>query len=94
MATSDDTSAGKDNVFDSSTIKLNPKQEPKAITMPDFRGAEVPLTLIGIYEVKGDELKICVQGVEKAKAKELEKLRPKSFNGKQGILLTFKRDKQ
>ena len=90
--TSNDKTAPKDDVFDSSTIKLDPKADPKTITIPDFKGSEVPLSWIGIYEIKGDELKICMAGLEKAKLRELEKLRPKGFDSKQGILLIFKRE--
>ncbi len=85
--TSKDKAAPKDNVFDSSTIKLDPKADPKTITLPDFKGLEVPLSLLGIYQLKGDELKICIVGVEKSKLRELEKIRPKGFDSKQAILL-------
>jgi uncharacterized protein (TIGR03067 family) len=78
--------------FDSSTIRLDPKPDPKTITIPDFKGPGVPLSWIGIYELNGDELKICIAGIEKAKLKELEILRPKGFDSKQGILLIFKRE--
>ncbi len=90
--TSNDKSAPKGDVIDSSTIKLDPKADPKTITISDFKGPEVPLSWIGIYEIKGDELTICVAGLEKAKLKELEKLRPNGFDSKQGILLVFKRE--
>jgi len=89
--TSKDKTASAENLFDSSTIKLDPKQRSKTITIATFRGFEVPVTLMGIYELNGDELRICLVGVEKAKAKGMENLRPKRFDSKEAILLIFKR---
>jgi len=92
--TSDAKDAPKDQEFDSSTIKLDPSHKPKTITIPTFLGGEPSkgVTLIGIYELKGDEFKVCVQGVETAKLKEREKERPKAFDSKEGVLVIFKRE--
>ena len=78
---------------DSSQIQLDPRKNPKTITIPNFKGGDPAkgVTLIGIYELKGDELKVCVEGVETAKLKEREKDRPRAFDSKQGLLLVFKR---
>jgi uncharacterized protein (TIGR03067 family) len=92
--TSDAKDAPKDQEFDSSTIKLDLGQKPKTITIPNFLGGdpEKGVTLIGIYELKGDRLRVCVQDVETAKLKEREKERPKAFDGKQGVLVIFQRE--
>jgi uncharacterized protein (TIGR03067 family) len=80
--------------LDSSTIKLDPSQKPKTITVPNLKGGDPKegVTLIGIYELKGDELRVCAQAVESAKLKEREKERPKAFDSKQGVLVILKRE--
>src|SRR5262249_10630252 len=92
--TSDAKDVPKEEKLDSSTIKLDPSQEPKTVTIPNFEGGDPKegVTLIGIYELKGDELKVCAEAVETAKLKEREKERPKAFDSKQGVLVIFKRD--
>jgi len=91
---SDSKDVPKDEKLDSSTIKLDPSQEPKTITIPNFEGGDPKegVTLIGIYELKGDELKVCAEAVETARLKEREKERPKAFDSKQGVLVIFKRE--
>jgi uncharacterized protein (TIGR03067 family) len=92
--TSDAKDVGRDPKLDSSTIKLDPSQKPKTITIPNFHGGDPKkgVTLIGIYELKGDELKVCAQAVETANLKEREKERPKAFDSKQGVLVILKRE--
>lgn len=81
------------HVYDSSAVKLDPTPSPKTITIPDWTEPERSLSWIGIYEVKADELKICIAACSgKANSKELERLRPKAFDSNQGVLLTFKRE--
>jgi RNA polymerase sigma factor (sigma-70 family) len=72
---------------------LDPSKDPKQLTIPNFKGGEPKqgVTLIGIYELAGDELRVCATAVETAKLKEREKERPKAFDSKQGVLLVFKR---
>jgi len=91
---SDGKDGGQDPKLDSSTIKLDPSQKPKTITIPNFHGGDPKkgITLIGIYELKGDELKICAQEVETARLKEREKERPRAFDSKQGLLLILRRE--
>ncbi len=81
---------------DASTIQIDPTRKPKTITIPNFEGGdpETGVTLIGIYELAGDELKVCAEAVETAKLKEREKDRPTAFDSKQGVLLVFKREKK
>jgi uncharacterized protein (TIGR03067 family) len=50
------------------------------------------VTLIGIYELSGDELKVCAEAVETARPKEREKERPTAFDSKQGVLVIFRRE--
>jgi uncharacterized protein (TIGR03067 family) len=92
--TSDGKDAGRGPKLDSSTIKLGLRQGPKTITIPNFHGGdpEAGITLIGIYELQGDELKVCAQEVETAKLKEREKERPKAFDSKQGVLVILRRE--
>jgi len=69
---------------------LGPSRKPKTITYP----YEGKLTFYGIYEVKGDELRICGDGVDTATEKNPEARRPKKFDSKDGLLLVFKRQKK
>ena len=87
-ATSDAKGAPKEAV-DLSKF-LDPAKTPKAITYP----YEGKLTFYGIYEVKGDQLRICGDGVDTATEKNPEARRPKKFDSKQGLLLVFKREKK
>jgi uncharacterized protein (TIGR03067 family) len=83
-----------DEKLDSSTLKLDPSQKPKTITIPNAHGGDPRkgITLIGIYELQGDVLKVCAQEVETAKLKEREKERPRAFDSKQGVLMIFRRE--
>jgi uncharacterized protein (TIGR03067 family) len=80
--------------LDSSAIQLDPTRKPKTITIPNFEGGDPAkgVTLIGIYQLKGNELKVCAEAVETARLKERAKERPKAFDSKQGLLLIFKRE--
>lgn len=75
---------------------LDPSKKPKQITVPNFLGGDPKkgVTAIGIYELNGDELRICVEGVETANLKKREKERPTAFDSQQGLLLVFKRVKK
>ena len=92
--TSDAKEAPKDGAELSKV--LDPSKKPKQITVPNFEGGDPKkgVTLIGIYELDGDELRVCVQAVETANLKEREKERPTAFDSKQGVLLVFKREKK
>lgn len=94
--TSDAKNAPQDEKLDSSTIKLDPGRKPHTITIPNAHGGDPKkgVTLIGIYEVTGDELKVCAQAVETANLKAREKERPKAFDSKQGVLVIFKRERK
>jgi len=42
------------------TFRLDPTKEPKAIDMTPAFGPNKGKTVLGIYEIEGDDLKICV----------------------------------
>jgi uncharacterized protein (TIGR03067 family) len=92
--TSDAKEAPKDGAQLSKV--LDPSKKPKQITVPNFEGGDPKkgVTLIGIYEVDGDELRVCVGAVETANLKEREKERPTTFDSKEGMLLVYKREKK
>jgi uncharacterized protein (TIGR03067 family) len=92
--TSDAKEAAKD-VLELAKI-LDPSKNPKQLTIPNFEGGDPKkgVTLIGIYEVDGDELRVCAEAVETANLKEREKERPRAFDSKQGLLLVFRREKK
>ena len=69
---------------------LDPSKKPKTITYP-YEGT---ITFYGIYEVKGDELRVCGDGVDTATEKNPEARRPTKFDSKEGLLLIFKREKK
>jgi len=69
---------------------LDPNKNPKTVTIP----YEGKLVFYGIYEVKGDELRVCGDGVDTAQEKKPEGRRPREFDSNKGLLLVFKRDKK
>jgi uncharacterized protein (TIGR03067 family) len=85
--------APKGQAEDLSGIQLDPTRQPKTITIPNFKGGEPSngVTALGIYDLKGDTLRVCVQAVETARLKERAGERPRKFDSKQGLLLVFHR---
>jgi uncharacterized protein (TIGR03067 family) len=69
---------------------LDPTKKPKTVTY----AYEGKLTFYGIYEVKGDELRVCGDGVDTATEKNPEARRPKTFDSNKGLLLVLKREKK
>jgi uncharacterized protein (TIGR03067 family) len=69
---------------------LDPAKKPKTITY----AYEGNITFFGIYEVKGDELFVCGDGVDTATQKDPEARRPKKFDSNDGLLFVFKREKK
>ena len=70
-------------------IKIDATKTPKAIDIIDTEGAAKGKPARGIYEIKGDELRICVADAGKD--------RPTEFPAKEGTgwtVLTFKRAKK
>lgn len=68
---------------------LDTSKKAKTVTV----AYEGKLTFYGIYEVKGDELRVCGDGVDTATEKNPEARRPKKIDSKDGLLLVFKREK-
>jgi uncharacterized protein (TIGR03067 family) len=52
-----------------STFKLDPSKTPKTI---DIAGKEEDFPILGIYEVKGDNLKICISGAGEKRPTEFK----------------------
>ena len=79
-----------DKNTDKGTFTLDPAKTPKRI---DVRSAEGPFkgkTLPGIYELKGDTLRLCLEGDGKADK------RPAAFEAPgttRNMLLTYRREK-
>jgi uncharacterized protein (TIGR03067 family) len=69
---------------------LDTSKKPKAVTLP-LEGA---IKFYGIYEVKGDQLRVCGDGVDTMTEKNPEGRRPKEFDNCKGLLLVFKRVKK
>jgi uncharacterized protein (TIGR03067 family) len=69
--------------------KVDPAQKPKAIDATRTNGDDKGKTLLGIFTLEGDDLKMCFNGPS-------NKDRPKEFNAKSGsgsALYVFKRSK-
>ncbi len=77
---------------DRSRILLDPGRRPKTIDIPNVLGPGLDVTLIGSYQLDGDELRVCLEMIETAMLKEWEKTRrPTTMDGSQGVLLVFKK---
>jgi uncharacterized protein (TIGR03067 family) len=72
-----------------STYKLDASKKPATIDMTAKGGQRDGMTTKGIFEVKGDELKLCFDFMGGDE-------RPKMFDGSNGsmVLVTLKREKQ
>lgn len=70
------------------TFKLDPTKDPKTIdiTFPPEAGVKKSQVILGIYEIKGDTLKICYGSEDTARPNEF-----KSSAGSKLILIGFKR---
>ena len=82
--TSDDKEAPK-GAFELAKI-LDPSKKPRTITLP----LEGKIKFYGIYELVGDELRVCGVGSDSA----TEKNRPKKFDSDEKLLIVFKRQKK
>ena len=68
------------------TLKLSPSSSPKAIDFHVGQGSEKGADIEGIYEIKGDEFKICARIDAKERPTEF-----KSPENSHVALITFKR---
>ncbi len=78
--------AGKEP--DEGTCKLDPSKTPKALDITGVKGPNVGKTFLAIYELKGDELRVCYDLSGKQRPKEF-----KTSEGTQLFLVTYKRQK-
>jgi uncharacterized protein (TIGR03067 family) len=69
---------------------LDPSTQPRTVTLP----LEGNVKFYGIYEVQGDELRVCGDGVDTSQEVNPEGRRPKRFDSREGLLLVFKRQKK
>jgi uncharacterized protein (TIGR03067 family) len=78
------------------TFKLDPSKNPPTIDMQGKTGRNEPLTMIGIYELDGDTLRICF-AKPSIKDRPPETDRPKEFKTMPGTgasLIIYQRKKQ
>jgi uncharacterized protein (TIGR03067 family) len=76
-----------DDREDECTYKVDPRQSPKHL---DFTPVKEKKPIRGIYEVKGDELKVCLRHADSSEG------RPTEFATKAGsrlVLIVFKKQK-
>jgi uncharacterized protein (TIGR03067 family) len=69
------------NLLQAGTLKLDPAKKPAQIDALVSEGPDKGLTMLGIYEIKGDTLKVCFDPMGKA--------RPTSFTPKGGEFATI-----
>jgi uncharacterized protein (TIGR03067 family) len=72
------------------TVKLDPSKKPKAIDATPLSGEFKDKTVLGIYQLEGEELKICLP-------KQGDKERPSDYKSPEGsdlAFMTFERSKQ
>jgi uncharacterized protein (TIGR03067 family) len=70
------------------TFKIDPKATPATIDLTFQRGEDKGITLMGLYQLKGDELTLCISLTPKERPKEL-----KSEEGSNVVRAVFKKDK-
>jgi uncharacterized protein (TIGR03067 family) len=68
---------------------IDATKKPMAVTIP----VEITVRFYGIFEVTGNELRLCGDLVDTAQEKNPESRRPKEFDSNKGLLLVFKREK-
>jgi uncharacterized protein (TIGR03067 family) len=82
------TAKDGDETLQAATFRLDPSQKPRALDLACTEGADEGKTMHAVYEINGDDLKICVDpGGRK---------RPGEFaapEGSEQILIVYKREK-
>jgi uncharacterized protein (TIGR03067 family) len=73
---------------DRGTVKLNPAAKPKALDITGTDGPNKGKTILAIYELDGDTLRICYDLGGKNRPREF-----KTREGTQLFLVTYKREK-
>jgi uncharacterized protein (TIGR03067 family) len=74
---------------DETTIIIEPKKKPRAITMVGTRGRNKGKLAPGIYEFDGDTLRICAAAPGQKRPEEF-----KSVSGSKTAVLTLQREKE
>jgi uncharacterized protein (TIGR03067 family) len=74
---------------DRGTVKLSPSAKPKAMDITGTEGPNKGKTILTIYELDGDTLKVCYDLSGKARPTEF-----KTAIGTQLFLVTYKREKR
>jgi uncharacterized protein (TIGR03067 family) len=69
-----------DKVSTLATFTIDPAKKPKTIDLTGTMGGDKGVKYLGIYELDGDDLKLCVGD---------DKTRPKVFDGKKGTRRQF-----
>jgi uncharacterized protein (TIGR03067 family) len=78
-----------DNVVNQGTIKVDPTKKPKTIDITTMEGGNPAQVMLGIYEEKGDEHKVCYAMPGQN--------RPEKFSADAGTgntLVTYKKEKR
>jgi len=84
----------KGDKFGDDTFKLDPTKKPKQIDLTIVNDKGKSMTWPGIYELKGDELKVCFPFPFEGKFDKIA-IRPTAFGSKRGgndVLEVYKRE--
>lgn len=73
---------------DEGTVKLDPDKKPRAMDIKGTKGPNEGKTILAIYELKGDTLKVCYDLSGESRPSEFE-TKPKT----KLFLVTYKREK-
>ena len=75
--------------YDEGTFQLDPSTKPKSLDLTATAGPNKGKTLLAIYELDGDTLKVCYDLTGKNRPKEF-----KTTEGSELYLVTYKREKK
>ena len=78
-----------DEVIQAATLKLDPSKSPKALDVTVAEGPNKGAVMLGIYEIRGDTLKVCFDPEGKKRPAEF-----KSAPGSQTFVAVHKRVKK
>ena len=76
------------DVVDQGTVKVNPAAKPKELDITGTDGPNAGRTILAIYELDGDTLRVCYDLSGKGRPTEL-----KTAEGTQLYLVTYEREK-
>jgi uncharacterized protein (TIGR03067 family) len=70
----------KDKVSTLATFKIDPTKKPKTIDLTGTMGGDKGQKYLGIYELKGDDLKLCIGDTKsRPKSFDVKKIRERQF---------------